>query len=95
MNHQEFDKILKETFSFYSKLREERPEEEKDLIDEEMTGAKKAIEGGNIEAATEYLITMYEVADEHNWLSDKITYPGPCGMDTVVDWFESQCHRHL
>lgn len=83
------ENILIDTFNFYlnlyNYLNKRGTYDIAELMRIDLLNAKAAIQKQKFAKAIEYLIALYEIADEHELIDDsKIQYPGPGKFGSLV-----------
>jgi hypothetical protein len=73
-------KILNDTYIYYM---DKFAPDLYALVESDLTDARKAIEGGDVELAIRKLVDVFEIASEHGFLK-RVQYPGPGKQSYII-----------
>lgn len=80
--------ILKQSSEYYQNRIPLISEDEYKMIEPDLVAVNWAIRNGEIGKAVRHLTNIYEIADEHNFLTQHINYPGPGQLHKLVNYLD-------
>ena len=80
--------ILKQSSKYYQDRIPFISEDEYKMIEPDLAAANRAIRNGEIAKAVRHLTNVYEIADEHNFLTEHMNYPGPGQLQKLVNYLD-------